>query len=203
MPQQSRAFVRMYAGEHLRLVAHIKRLGFNRQLGDDSLDAMLDVVASGGEWPDRGPPAPVARQIAEAAGALRQTATDATPPTRVQRPQGSASTAPVPSVVLPVRSTAPMEKAPAASAPPVIPPARGRGRGGASGVGEVRQGNFLTLPRHTPLGPRPPPGFPALDQVRDAPMAELASPSRDEPASVSTPSAPVSWQSDPRTWLVA
>ena len=28
-------------------------------------------------------------------------------------------------------------------------------------------------------------------------MAELASPSRDEPASVSTPSAPASWQSDP------
>ena len=53
----------------------------------------------------------------------RKEPTDATPPTRVQKPQGSASTAPVPSVVLPVRSTAPMEKAPAASAPPVIPPA--------------------------------------------------------------------------------
>jgi len=37
MAQQSRAFVRMYAGEHLRLVAHIKRLGLDRQLGDDSL----------------------------------------------------------------------------------------------------------------------------------------------------------------------
>ena len=136
-----------------------------------------------------------------------QTATDATPPTHVQRPQGSALTAPVPSVVLPVQ-------APAASAPHVIPPAdpklfvggtqyaavvrqafspqaaHGRGSGGASGVGQMRQGNFVTLPRHTPLGPRPPPGFPALHQVRDAPMAELASPSRDEPASVSTPSAP-------------
>ena len=123
MAQQSRAFVRMYAGEHLRLVAHIKRLGLDRQLGDDSLEAMLDVVASGEEWPDRGPPAPVARHVAEAAGALGQTATDATPPTRVQKPQGSASTTPVPSVVLPVRSTAPMEKAPAASATPVIPPA--------------------------------------------------------------------------------
>ena len=29
MAQQSRAFVRMYAGEHLRLVAHIKRLGLD------------------------------------------------------------------------------------------------------------------------------------------------------------------------------
>ena len=176
-------------------------------------------MALGGEWPDRGPPASVARRVAEAAGAPGQTATDATPPTRVQKPQGSVWTAPVPSVVLPVRSTAPMEKAPAASAPPVIPPAdpvlfvgqdhyarvvkqaltpqaaRGRGRGGVSGVGEVRQGNFVTLPRHTPLGPRLPPGFPALDQVREAPMAELASPSRDEPASVSTPSAPVLWRS--------
>ena len=55
MAQQSRVFVRMYSGEHLRLVAHIKRLGFDRQLGDDSIDAMLNVVASGGEWPDRGP----------------------------------------------------------------------------------------------------------------------------------------------------
>ena len=63
MAQQSRAFVRMYAAEHLRLVAHIKRLDLGRALGYDSLDAMLDVVASGEEWPDRGPPAPVARRF--------------------------------------------------------------------------------------------------------------------------------------------
>ena len=113
----------MYAAEHLRLVAHIKRLGLDRQLGYESLDAMLDVVASGEEWPVRGPPPPVARCIAEAAGAPGQTATDATPPTRMRQPQGSSSTAPVPSVVLPVHSTAPVDKGPAVSAPPVIPPA--------------------------------------------------------------------------------
>ena len=99
MAQQSRAFVRMYAIEHLHLVAHIKRLGLDRQLGDDSLEEMLDVVASGEEWPARGPPAPAPRRVAEAAGAPGQTATDATPPTRVQKPQGSASTAPVPSAL--------------------------------------------------------------------------------------------------------
>ena len=178
---------------------------------------MLDVVASGEEWPVRRPPAPAPRRVAEAAGAQGQSATDATPPTRVQKPLGSASTAPVSCMAPPVRSTAPA----AASAPPMIPPAdpalfvggsayaavvkqtptpqaaRGRGRGGVSGAGEVRQGNFVTLPRHTPLGPRPPPGFPPLDQVREAPMTETASPSRDEPASVSTPSTSASWRSDP------
>ena len=46
MAQQSRAFVRLYALEHLRLVGHIKRLGLGRQLGDDNLEDMLDVVAS-------------------------------------------------------------------------------------------------------------------------------------------------------------
>ena len=55
----------------------------------------------------------------------------------------------------------------------------------------------MTLRRHTPLGPRPPPGFLALDRVRDAPMAEMASPSRDEPAPGSTPSAPASLSLDP------
>ena len=159
-------------------MGHIKLLGLDRQLGDDSLEDMLDVVASGEEWPARGPPAPAPRHVAEAAGAPGQSATDATPPTRVQKPQGSASTALVPSVAPPVRSTAPA----AASAPPMIPPAdpkmfvggpqyaavvkhallpqaaRGRGRGGVSGVGEVRQLNVLTLPRDTHLGPRPPPG---------------------------------------------
>ena len=51
---------------------------------------------------------------------------------------------------------------------------------------------------HTHLGPRqPPPGFLALNRVRDAPMAEMASPSQDEPAPVSRPSAPASLMSDP------
>ena len=119
MAQQSRAFVRLYALEHLRLVGHIKRLGLGRQLGDDNLEDMLDVVASGEEWPARGPPAPAPRRVAEAAGAQGQSATDATPTTRVQKPLGSASTAPVSSVAPPVRSTAPA----AASAPPKIPSA--------------------------------------------------------------------------------
>ena len=57
-------------------------------------------------------------------------------------------------------------------------------------MGEVRQWSMVTLPRHTPLGPRQPqPGFPALDQVRDAPKAEMASSSQSEPPLVSTPSA--------------
>ena len=36
-----------YAAEHLRLVAHIKRLDLGPQLGYDSLDAMLDAVGRG------------------------------------------------------------------------------------------------------------------------------------------------------------
>ena len=66
------------------------------------------------------------------------------------------------------------------------------GRGGVSGVGEVRQGSMVTLQRHTPQGPRqPPPGFPAVNRVRDAQMPEMASSSRGEPPPVPTPSAPV------------
>ena len=121
MAQQSRAFVRKYAVEHLRLVAHIKRLNLGQELGYDSLDAMLDVVALEEEWPIRGPPAPVARHVAEAAGAPGQTATDAAPPTRVREPQGSGLTTPVPSAVLSVHSTAPVDKGPAVSAPPRNP----------------------------------------------------------------------------------
>ena len=75
----------------------------------------------------------------------------------------------------------------------LVPQTARSGRGGVSGVGEVRQGRMVTLPRHTPQGPRqPPPGFPALDQVRDAQMLEMASSSRGEPSLVSTPSAPAS-----------
>ena len=107
MAQQSRAFVRKYAVEHC--IWYIKRLNLGQEIGYDSLDAMLDVVASGEEWPVGGPPPPVARRIAEAAGAPGQTATDAAPPTRMRQPQGSASNAPVPSAVLPVHSTAPVD----------------------------------------------------------------------------------------------
>ena len=158
----------MYAVEHLHLVAHIKRLGLDRQLGDDSLEDMLHVVASGEEWPVRGSPAPAPRRVAEAAGAQGQSATDATPPTRVQKPLGSASTAPVSSAAPPVRSTAP---APPKKIPPADPavflggdayaaaveqqpsPLAARGRGGAGVAGEVRQGSLVSLPRHTPEGP--------------------------------------------------
>ena len=186
-----------------------------QELGYDSLDAMLDVVASGEEWPIRVPPPPVVRRVAEAAGAPGQTATDAAPTTRVQEPEGSASSGSFHPRILLVRSATPVDQGPAAPAPPVIPPAdvlqfvgrefadvvkqppvpqsARRGRGGASGVGEVRQGSMVTLPRHTPQGPRqPPPGFPAADKVRDAQVSETASSSRGEPPPVPPPSAPVS-----------
>ena len=103
-------------------MAQIKPLNLGQELGYDSLDAMLDVVASGEEWPIRVPPPPAVRRVAEAAGAPGQTATDAAPTTRVQQPQGSASTSSF-RPILSVRSAVPVDKGPAASAPPVIPPA--------------------------------------------------------------------------------
>ena len=164
----------------------IKQLNLGQELGYDSLDAMLDVVASGEEWPIRVPPPPAVRRVAEAAGAPGQTATNAAPTTRVHQPQGSASSVSVPPVVLTVHSTAPVDTGPAVSASPVISPAdvlqivgeeytavvkhtpvpqfTRSGHGAVGGVGELRQGRIVTLQRHTPQGPRqPPPGFPALD----------------------------------------
>ena len=62
-------------------------------------------------------------------------------------------------------------------------------------AGEVRQGVLVALERHTPGGPRmPPPGFPARDAEREAPVMETASPSRDELPSEPTPSAHAAWR---------
>ena len=55
MAQQSRIFVHKYTLEHLRLIAQCKHLGLEQELGYCSLDAMLDAVASGKEWPVRHP----------------------------------------------------------------------------------------------------------------------------------------------------
>ena len=151
---------------------------------------MLDVVASGDEWPIRVPPPLAVRRVAEAAGAPGLRATNATPTTRELQLEGSASTFSVPPVVLTVHSTAPMATGPAMTSPLTIPPAdvlqffgqeyatvvkytpvpqfTRSSCGAAGGMGEVRQGSMVTLPRHTPQGPRPPPpGFPAATQVRD------------------------------------
>ena len=90
MAQESQAFVRKYAVEHLHLIAQIKRLNLGQELGFDSIDAMLDVVASGEEWPIMVPSHPEVRRVAAAAGAPKQTATDAAPPTHALTPAGSA-----------------------------------------------------------------------------------------------------------------
>ena len=149
--------------------------------------ALLEVVASGEEWPIRAPPPPVAQRVAAAAGAPGQIATDASPTARVSTPEGSAKTVPVPSVALTVRCKAPMATVPAVTAPPTIPPANvelfvgrweyadvvrqpsqpqsARSRPGvASGVGDVRQGQMVVLPKH------------ALRALPACPLAQLLPP---------------------------
>ena len=49
MAKQSRVFVCKYAFELLRLIAQIKRMGMDQELGDCSIDAHLDALASGEE----------------------------------------------------------------------------------------------------------------------------------------------------------
>ena len=64
-------------------------------------------------------------------------------------------------------------------------------------AGEVRHGVYVALERHTPEGPRPPPGFPARGAEREAPVMETASPSRDELPSAPEPSVHAAWRMDP------
>ena len=91
-------------------------------LGYCSIDALLDAVASGTEWPVMAPLPPVAQHCAAAAGAPGQTATDAAPTARMPTPEGDATTVPVPPVAQTV-CEAPKAIVPPAPAPPTFPPA--------------------------------------------------------------------------------
>ena len=90
----------------MHLIAQIKRLNLGQELGFDSIDAMLDVVASGEEWPITVPPLPEVRRVAAPAGSPGQTVTDAAPPIYMLTPVGSVSSVPVPPVVRAVYSFA-------------------------------------------------------------------------------------------------
>ena len=117
MAQQSRAFVRKFAVEYMRLIGQIKQIGNAQDLGHSHIDTLLNAVTKGEEAPIPMPPPPTIRRIAAAAGAPGQQAVDDAPPARATTtPMGSAQTEPEPTMALAVHCT-PKASEPAVPAP--------------------------------------------------------------------------------------